>query len=134
MAKFRSAKSYSGRTPEAKENQRKNLVPGGPWQKKRIEILRLKCWWEIADLESKQFIFEGFEKKRDIKDVPKGELKSEEFLNNWWGLFGFEYENFLYWAMMDPLSRGEKAPILKLVEECLREKLDLIKIHLEKSH
>jgi len=126
MAKFRSAQSYYGRTDQAKENQRQNLVPGGPWQKKSIEKLRLLCWWEIADLESKQFIFEGYVNKRDPKDVSKEELKSEEFLNNWWGEFGLEDKIFFYWAMMDPLSKEEKAPILKHMQECLKEKLALM--------
>jgi len=121
MAKFRRAESYYGRTGQAKENQRRNLIPGGPWQKKSIEKLRLTCWWEIADLESKQFIFEGFT-DGDIKDIPKRELKSEEFLNNWWGELELEDKKYLYWAMMDPLSKEQKAPILKHMQECLKGK------------
>ncbi len=134
MAKFRSAKSYCGRTGQAKENQRGNLIPGGPWQKKRIAELRLNCWWEIADLESKQFIFEGYVNRRDSKDVSKKELESEKYINGWWGELDLEDKKFIYKAIMDPLPKEQKASILKLVQEYLQEKLDLIKIHLEKSH
>jgi hypothetical protein len=123
MAKFRNAQSYYGRTGQAKENQRKNLVPGGPWQKKRTAELRLNCWWEIADIESKQFIFEGFEKKRDIKDVPKGELKSEEFLNNWWNERESVSKLYIYSGIMNELEQEQKASILKHMQECLTEKL-----------
>ncbi|MBA7485342.1 hypothetical protein ES707_20887 [subsurface metagenome] len=126
MAKFRSAKSYYGRTPEAKENQRKNLVPGGPWQKKRIENFRLICWWGIADLETKQFIYEGYENDRDIEDVPKEELKSEKYINGWWDIVDLEDKKFIYKAIMDPLPPGQKALILKHTQKCLKEKLALM--------
>jgi len=119
MAKYRGAKSYYGRTEQAKENQRKNLVPGGPWQKKMIEILRLKCFWNVGDLESRQFIYEGYINKRDIKDIPQEELEDEEFLNAWWDELKFEERKNIYKAIMDPLTKEEKAPILKLVQKCL---------------
>ncbi|MBA7514244.1 hypothetical protein ES705_06269 [subsurface metagenome] len=121
MAKFRSAKSYYGRTPESKENQRKNLVPGGPWQKKRTEILRLECWWGIADIESKQFVFEGYVNKRDPKDVCKEELKGEQYINDWWSGLNLIDKKFIYKAIMAPLTKEEKAPILKHTQECLQE-------------
>jgi len=126
MAKYRSAESYHGRTVELKENQRGNLIPGGPWRKRRTRVLRLQCWWECADLESKQFVYEGHINKRDIKDVPGGEKKDEKFLDAWWGELGFEDRKFLYWAIMSPLSKKEKAPILKNTRECLNEKLALM--------
>ena len=122
MAKFRSAKSYCGRTGQAKENQRKNLVPGGPWQKKRTAELRLQCWWEIADLESREFMFEGYQNKRDPNDVCKEELKSEKYINDWWGELDLIDKKFIYEAIMEPLSREEKAPILKHIQECLEGK------------
>ncbi|MBA7608527.1 hypothetical protein ES703_15704 [subsurface metagenome] len=125
MAKFRNAQSYCGRTGQAKENQRKNLVPGGPWQKKRTAELRLNCWWESADLESKQFMFEGYENKRDSKDVSKKELESENYINGWWGELYLEDKKFIYKAIMDPLTKEEKTPILKHTQECLNEKLTL---------
>ena len=126
MAKFRSAKSYYGRTGQAKENQRKNLVPGGPWQKKRTAELRLQCWWEIADLESREFMFEGYVNKRDPKDVCKEELKSKKYINDWWGELDLEDKKFVYKAIMDPLPPEQKALILKHTQECLTEKLALM--------
>ncbi len=120
MAKFRSAKSYCGQTPEAKENQRKNLVPGGPWQKKRTAELRLFCWWEIADLESKQFMFEGYENKRDSKDVSKKELESENYINGWWGELDLEDKKFIYKAIMDPLPPEQKALISKHINNYVK--------------
>jgi len=126
MAKYRSAKSYHGRTVELKENQRGNLIPGGPWQKKRNAALRLNCWWECADLDSKQFIFEGYVNERDPKDVSKKELKSEKYINAWWGELDLKEKKFIYKAIMEPLTPEEKAPILKNTRECLNEKLALI--------
>ena len=132
MAKYRSAESYHGRTVELKENQRGNLVPGGPWQKRRIAELRLLCWWEGADLESKQFVYEGYINKRDSADISMGELKDEKFLDAWWSDLELGNKNegtgkkYLYWAIMNPLSKKEKAPILKNTRECLNEKLALI--------
>ncbi|MBA7514233.1 hypothetical protein ES705_06258 [subsurface metagenome] len=123
MAKFRSAKSYCGRTPESEENQRKNLVPGGPWQKKRTEILRLECWWGIADIESREFMFEGYVNKRDPKDVCKEELKSEKYINDWWSGLDLEDKKFIYKAIMAPLPPEQKALILKHTQECLQELL-----------
>jgi len=127
MTRYRSAESYHGQTVELKENQRGNLVPGGPWQKRRIKELRLNCWWEGADLESKQFVYEGHINNRDIKDVPGGELKDEKFLDAWWSKLEFEDKKYLYWAIMNPLSKKEKAHILKNTRECLNEKLALMK-------
>lgn len=120
MAKFRRAESYYGKTGQSRKNQRGNLVPGGPWQKKRAGELRLVCWWQIADLESKQFIFEGYEKKRDIKDVPKGELKDEKFLNDWWDKREGATKEYIYWSIMNPLTPEEKAPILKHMQEYVK--------------
>jgi len=125
MAKYRSAESYHGRTDQARINQRGNLIPGGPGQKKSIEILRLKCWWNVGDLESRQFIYEGYINKRDIKDIPQEELEDEEILNAWWDELKFEERKNIYKAIMDPLTKEEKAPILKLVQECLKEETGL---------
>ncbi|MBA7562611.1 hypothetical protein ES695_02800 [Candidatus Atribacteria bacterium 1244-E10-H5-B2] len=123
MAKYRGAKSYHGRTPQAKENQRKNLVPGGPWQKRSIKRLRLECWWEIADLESKQFMFEGCVNRRDSKDVSKKELKSEKYINDWWSGLNLIDKKSIYKAIMDPLPPEQKASILKDTRECLQKML-----------
>jgi len=133
MAKFRRAESYYGRTEQAKKRQRGNLIPGGPWRKRTTKELRLDCWWEGADLESKQFIFEGYENNRDSGNVLKRELKSEEFLNDWWNDLELgsksegEGKKFIYWWIMDPLPPEQKALILKHTQECLKEKLALLK-------
>jgi len=132
MAKFRNAQSYYGRTEQAKENQRGNLIPGGPWQKKRTAELRLNCWWEGADYKSKNFMFEGYENNRDSEDVPRGELKDEIFLNNWWDNLelGDKREGagkeYIYWGIMNELEEKQKAPILENTQKCLKEKLALI--------
>ena len=85
MAKFRNVLSYHGNSPEMIKHQRDNLIPGNAWQKRRTKELRLNCWWEYGELGDKQRIFEGYENKRDLKDIPKEELKNEEYLNNWCG-------------------------------------------------
>jgi hypothetical protein len=133
MAKFRNAQSYYGRTEQARKNQRGNLIPGGTWEKIRTKELRLDCWWEGADLESKQFIFEGYENNRGLEDTPKRELKNEEFLNDWWDNLELgnrregEGKKFIYWWIMNPLPPEQKASILKHTQECLKEKLALLK-------
>lgn len=133
MAKFRRAESYYGRTEQAKKNQRGNLIPGGSWQKRRTKELMLNCWWEGCDLESKQFIFEGYENNRDLENTPKRELKSEKFLDDWWANLEigskrkYEGKKFIYWWVMDPLPPEQKTPILKNTQKCLKEKLALLK-------
>lgn len=133
MAKFRRAESYYGRTKQAQKNQRGNLIPGGTWQRKRTEELRLNCWWQGADLESKQFMFFGYEHNRDPEDVPEKKLKNEEFLNDWWDNLELgnrhegEGKKFIYWWTMSGLDPEQKASILKHTRECLKEKLALLK-------
>ncbi|MBA7575721.1 hypothetical protein ES695_01215 [Candidatus Atribacteria bacterium 1244-E10-H5-B2] len=134
MAKFRRAESYYGRTRQAKENQRGNLIPGGTWQKGKTKELMLDCWWEGADLESKRFMFEGYENNRDLEDVPKGyELKDEKFLDDWWDSLEpgnrreGEGKKFIYWWTMGGLEKEQKASILKNTRKCLKGKLALLK-------
>lgn len=133
MAKFRRAESYYGRTEQAKKRQRGNLIPGGAWQKRTTKELRLDCWWEGADLDSKQFMFEGYENNRDTEDVPKGELKSEKFLDDWWSDLKLGNKNegegkkFIYWWTINGLDPEQKTLILKYTRECLKEKLALLK-------
>jgi len=133
MAKFRRADSYYGRTIQAKKNQRGNLIPGGFWQKRETEELKFDCWWECADFPSKQFMFEGYENNRDPEDIPKKKLKDEKFLNDWWDSLELgnkregEGKRFIYWWTMSGLTTEEKAPILKHTQECLKERLVLIR-------
>ncbi len=106
--------------------------PGNPWREK-VEKLRLDCWWEGADLGSWRYIFEGYENNRDSKDVPKEDRKDRKFLNAWWNHLKLgnrrkgEGKRFIYWWIMDPLPPEQKDPILKDTEECLNEKLALLK-------
>lgn len=124
----RSAESYTGNTPEARKIQRANLIPGNTWQKKHTKELKLNCWWENADLESKQFIFEGCEKGRDIDQVAKDELQEEIELDYWWEKLDIKDKKRIYDLMMDPMDKGQKVQILDNVEECLKEKLELEKV------
>lgn len=128
--KWRNAESYYGNTAGARKRQRANLIPGNTWQKRRTKELRLNCWWEDGSLGDKQFIFEGYENKRNLKDfdaMPKEELKDEEYLNSWWDSLSPEDKKFIYRAMMDPLTPKEKTPILDHIQKCLEEKLTLLK-------
>jgi len=124
--KFRSAESYYGKTVGARKNQRGNLTPGNTWQKRRSKELRLDCWWEGATLDDKRFMFEGRENERSLEDVPEKEMKSEKWLDGWWSELDLKGKKHIYWAMMDPLSKEEKAPILEHTRECLEKKLALI--------
>jgi len=123
MAKKRSAESYTGNTPEAKINQRRNLIPGNAFNKRRTRVMKLDCWWEGADLESKQFIFEGWEKRRDIEKVPKDELLEERELDIWWRKIDIELKKAIHNSIMQGLDKGQRTRILDNVDECLKEKL-----------
>ena len=106
--------------------------PGNPWREK-VEKLRLDCWWEYGTVGDKQFMFEGYENSRSLEDTPKGELKTEEYLDKWWHTLKLgnkrkrEGKRHIHWAMMDPLSKEEKAPILEHIQECLSRKLASLK-------
>jgi len=124
MAKKRSRSSYYGNTEEMIQRQRSNLIPGGNiYQKRKISETRYNCFWECGDLGDKRFIYEGRINERDSKDVSEKELKSEKWLDNWWGKLEPEQKKFIYWAMMDPLTKEEKTPIYKQIEKCLKKKL-----------
>ncbi|MBA7538125.1 hypothetical protein ES705_30399 [subsurface metagenome] len=105
--------------------------PGNPWREK-VEKLRLDCFWEGGDLEDKQFMFQGYENRRSLEDTPKGELKTEEYLDKWWNRLKLGNKRkhigkrHIYWAMMEPFSEEEKAPILEHIQECLSKKLALL--------
>lgn len=124
----RSAESYTGNTPEAKINQRRNLIPGNVFNKRRIKELKLDCWWEDADLESKQFIFEGCEKGRDADKVAKDEFTEEIDMDIWWSSLKVGNKKYIYDLMMDEMDKERKTKILNNVEELLKEKLELEKV------
>ena len=124
----RSAESYTGNTEQAKINQRRNLVPGNAFNKRRIREMKLDCWWEDGDLESKQFIFEGCEKGRDIDKVPKDELSEEIEMCSWWMSLDIKNKKSIYDIMMKELFGEQKTKILNNIEECLKEKLEVEKV------
>jgi len=119
----RTKSSYYGNTPEMIKIQRLNITPGNAWDKRHKKEMKLNCWWEIADLDSKQIMYEGYQNKKDIEDVPKKELKDEEFLNEWWPELEIEDWEYIYKVMMKELTKEHKASILKNVYECLEEKI-----------
>jgi len=122
--KKRSKESYYGNTPEARRMQRDNLIPGDQYRRRKIQGARYDCWWELSALKNKQFIFEKYENDRDPKDVPKEELKSGEYLNNWWGELVLESKISIYKKAMSGLTKESRSEIFKDMEKCLKEKLE----------
>ncbi|MBA7527327.1 hypothetical protein ES705_19503 [subsurface metagenome] len=109
--------------------------PGNTWRKEKEE-LRLDCWWEDGDLGDKRFVYEGYVSNKSLEDIEamtEKESKSEGYLDKWWNNLELgnrckrEGKKFIYWAMMDPLSKEEKAPILENMRECLNKKLASLK-------
>ena len=126
MAGIRTRSSYWGKTKEAIKRQRAGLIPGGEYQKRNVREIRYNCFWELSLLGDKQFIFYGSTGGKEIKDIPKEELKDKKYLNDWWVLLEFEDRKHIYWSMMGPLSQEEKAPILNEIKECMEKKLALL--------
>ena len=124
MIKKRSKESYHGNTPEARKMQKSNLIPGSQNERRKIQGVRYDCWWELSALKNKQSIFEKYENDRDSKDVPKEELKGEDYLNNWWGELVLESKISIYKKAMSGLTKEARAEIFKDMEECLKEKLE----------
>ena len=125
--KFRSAESYLGNTAEARKRQRLNLIPGNRYQKMRTKELRLNCWWEVLPLGNAQDIYENYQNKRDIKDVPKSELKDDEFLNKWWEEeLTIENKEFIIKCMKGTWRKEDEETQKKEMYKCLKEKLALL--------
>ena len=122
--KKRSKESYHGNTPEARRMQKDNLIPGDQKRRRKIQGARYDCWWEPSALKDKQSIFEKYENDRDSKDVPKEELKGEDYLNNWWGDLVLESKISIYKKIMSRLTKESRSEIFKDMEKCLREKLE----------
>ena len=123
MIKKRSKESYHGNTPEARRMQRYNLIPGDQKRRRKIQGARYDCWWELSALKNNQSIFEAYENDRDYKDVPKEELKSGDYLNNWWGELVLESKISIYKKIMSRLTKESRSEIFKDMEKCLKEKL-----------
>ena len=124
--KFRNAQSYYGNTAEARRNQRANLIPGNSWQKREIKKLRLDCFWGYGELEGKLMIYEHFENERDIKDVPKKELKDEKYLDSWWDNLDLEGKKLINKEVMSWQKPEFKSKHLKYMQKCLKKELALL--------
>jgi len=123
MIKKRSKESYYGNTAEARKMQRSNLIPGGKDERRKIQGARYDCWWELSALRDKQSIVKTYKNDRAYKDVPKEELKGEDYLNNWWRGLSLESKISIYKKVMSGLSKESRSEIFKDVEKCLKEKL-----------
>ena len=124
--KWRSAESYLGNTAQARRNQRANLIPGNAWDKRHRKELRLECFWEDANLKDKRLFFENFENDRDLKDVPKEELKGKKDLDIWWDtILDFETKKDIYKEVMSWQDREFKIEHLKRMQKCLKKKIAL---------
>ena len=124
MIKKRSKESYYGNTEEARKMQKSNLIPGGKDERRKIQGARYDCWWEPSALKDKQSIFEKYENDRDSKDVPKEELKSGDYLNNWWRELVLESKISIYKKIMSRLTKESRSEIFKDMEKCLKKKLE----------
>lgn len=124
VKKKRTKSSYYGNTPEAIARQRQNLIPGNAWNKRQKKEMRLDCWLETLPLENIQEIYEQVENNRFLKETPKEELKDEEYLLDWWQEKDVEdKENIYKYMMKNYFLLEDREAILKIVYECLEEKI-----------
>jgi len=124
--KFRSAESYYGNSEQSRKNQRANLTPGNTWQKRRIKQLRIDCWWEYGDFEDKQFTYEYLENERDIKNVPKRELKGEKYIDDWWLKLELEVKEDIIKKILSWQDQKFRTRHFKRINKCLEKKLALL--------
>ena len=122
--KKRSKESYYGNTSEARRMQRDNLIPGDQKRRRKMQGARYDCWWEPSALKDKQSIFEAYKNDRDFKDVPKEELKSGDYLDNWWSELVLESKISIYKKAMSGLTKESRSEIFKDMEKCLKKKLE----------
>ncbi|RXG65863.1 hypothetical protein ES695_05800, partial [Candidatus Atribacteria bacterium 1244-E10-H5-B2] len=118
MIKKRSKKSYCGNTAEARKMQRSNLIPGSQNERRKIQGARYDCWWEPSALRDKQSIFEAYKNKRSYEDIPKEELKSEDYLNSWWRGLSLKSKISIYKKAISRLSKESRSGIYRDMEEC----------------
>ncbi|MBA7556186.1 hypothetical protein ES705_48885 [subsurface metagenome] len=122
--KKRSKESYYGNTAEARKMQKSNLIPGGKDERRKIRGARYDCWWELSAIRDKQSILKTYKNDRASKDVPEEELKSEDYLNNWWVELALEGKMSIYKKIMSGLTEESRSEIFKDMEKCLKEKLE----------
>lgn len=118
MIKKRSKESYYGNTPEARKMQRSNLIPGGKDERRKIQGARYDCWWELSALRDKQSILKTYKNDRASE-----ELRSGDYLDNWWGDLSLESKISIYKKVTSRLTKESRSEIFKDMEKCLKEKL-----------
>ncbi len=124
MAKFRNAQSYYGNSEQTRRNQRANLIPGNTWQKRRIRLLKIDCFWEKeVNLEDKQMIYEDFENKRIFSDVPKRELRGEKYIDDWWLKLELEKKKDIIKELLSRQDQKFRTRHFKRINKCLEKKL-----------
>ncbi|MBA7587506.1 hypothetical protein ES695_03650 [Candidatus Atribacteria bacterium 1244-E10-H5-B2] len=104
--------------------QRSNLIPGSKDERRKIRGARYDCWWELSAPRDKQSIFKTYKNNRDLKDVPEEELRSEDYLNNWWRELSLKSKMSIYKKRMSGLTKESRSEIFKDMEECLKKKLE----------
>jgi len=122
--KIRTKISYLGNTIAAQKRQRLNLTPGSSWDKRHRKELKLDCWWWTLPLGNMREIYEFYENERDIEDVPKEELKSEEFLDDeWWQELTIKQKDDIIKSMKDVWIDKDEESHKKIMYELLEEQI-----------
>lgn len=127
MAKFRNAQSYYGNSEQARRNQRANLTPGNPWQKRKIRLLKIDCFWEKeVNLEDKQMIYEDFENERSFSNVPKRELRGEKYIDDWWLKLELEKKKDIIKELLSRQDQKFRTRLFKRINRCVKKKLAVL--------
>ncbi|MBA7586816.1 hypothetical protein ES708_28822 [subsurface metagenome] len=118
MIKKRSKESYYGNTAEARKMQWSNLIPGGKDERRKIRGARYDCWWELSDLRDKQSVLKTYKNDRASE-----ELRSGDYLDNWWRELSLESKMSIYKKRISGLTKESRSEIFKDMGKCLKEKL-----------
>ena len=121
--KFRNAQSYYGNSEQARLNQRSNLTPGNSWQKRKISLYRIDCFWSFQGIEDKQMSYEYFENERMGRDVPKRELKGEKYIDNWWDNLEIEVRKDIIKKVLSWQIPKFRTWYFKRMNKCLKKRL-----------
>lgn len=124
MGKKRTRDSYRAKTPEAKRRQMGGLIPGSIYRKRHVSEVRLNCFWKCLFTPDMQVGYEAYENKRFAEDTPKKQLKSKEYLNEWWSKLDLEDKNPIYKFFMSLLTREDKSKLYDKMQECLKIELE----------
>lgn len=83
-------------------------------------------------LGNAQEIYENYQNKRDIKDVPKSELKDYKFLNKWWEEeLKTEDREYIIKCSTGVWRKEDEETQKKEMYKCLEEKLTVLKKELK---